>query len=246
MPVKSTIDALIMAQPTVVIGGPTGPAGGPTGPTGAQGASVTGPTGDIGPTGARGPTGLQGATGVFANVIGPTGPTGGPGLAVTGPTGPTGPPGIDLGHSTDINFPRIYSYHDPTNQDYVANIDVIERMLGTQLAFYPMVSGRMLVIITGMAQNTDGNGTTVTGRFDVGNNYPQRGDAVTGTAFGIPQEIFAPGMMVPFTIIDILQVDVVPTHSYPNFQGYWLSLSVKATGGAGAGISNIMFTYMEL
>src|SRR5262245_61811798 len=43
MPVQSTIRANILAQPTVVVGGPPGPPGGPTGATGPQGP--TAPTG---------------------------------------------------------------------------------------------------------------------------------------------------------------------------------------------------------
>lgn len=96
--------APIMAQPVVVVGGPTGPSGGPTGPTGINGA--TGPTAAAftGPTGATG-FGATGPTG-FAGGIGPTGYTGPPGnfgptgltgpIGVTGPlgTGPTGPTGV--------------------------------------------------------------------------------------------------------------------------------------------------------
>lgn len=114
MTVTVITPAPVMAQPVVVIGGPTGPSGGPTGPTGitgltgATGASVTGPTGitgagatgPTGVTGARGPTGYSGPpgspgpTGSASSAVGPTGtegPTGHTGAASTGPTGNTGP-----------------------------------------------------------------------------------------------------------------------------------------------------------
>lgn len=111
--------APIMAQPVVLVGGPTGPSGGPTGvtgttgptgptapsftgPTGPSGAGATGPTGMTGPrgqTGFTGPVGNQGSTGAASTVAGPQGPTGvgstGPtgGQGVGGPVGPTGPLG---------------------------------------------------------------------------------------------------------------------------------------------------------
>lgn len=90
MPVTIVSPAQIMAQPIVLVGGPTGPSGGPTGPTGA---SVTGPTGAAatGPTGITG-AGATGATGVTGSQ-GKTGFTGPPGVGATGPTGLTGPTG---------------------------------------------------------------------------------------------------------------------------------------------------------
>lgn len=107
MVVSVNAPAPIMAQPVVVVGGPTGPSGGPTGPTGAAGAAAatgstgfTGPTGATGfgatgPTGVTGPLGATGFTGPASvggtgptGLIGPTGPLG------TGPTGPAGPAGV--------------------------------------------------------------------------------------------------------------------------------------------------------
>jgi hypothetical protein len=76
--IQSKTPAPILAQPVVVVGGPTGPAGGATG--------VPGPTGEIGPTGAGAFTGPTGS-------LGPSGPTGPVGVGVTGPAGMTGPPG---------------------------------------------------------------------------------------------------------------------------------------------------------
>lgn len=97
MTVEIIQPALILAQPVVVVGGPTGPSGGPTGATGATGPSGINATGATGPTGmtgfgATGATGFTGPTGV----TGPNGPPGnfGPtGLSATGTTGPTGPSG---------------------------------------------------------------------------------------------------------------------------------------------------------
>lgn len=100
MPVQVISPAPIVAQPVVVVGGPTGPSGGPTGPTGPSGQSFTGPTGYTGRTGPTGPTGFS-ATGPTGRT-GPTGYTGPVGNSFTGPTGlgntgPTGPAGGPTG-----------------------------------------------------------------------------------------------------------------------------------------------------
>lgn len=103
MTVEVVAPALILAQPVVVVGGPTGPSGGPTGATGLtgpSGLSATGVTGPTGPFGHTGPTGF-GATGVTGNT-GPFGPPGNPGptglnaVGATGPTGYTGFTGSSL------------------------------------------------------------------------------------------------------------------------------------------------------
>lgn len=101
MTVEVVAPALILAQPVVVVGGPTGPSGGPTGTTGPTGASginatgVTGPTGPLGlgATGHTGVTGNTGATG-YTGPPGNAGPTGLSAVGTTGPTGVTGPSGF--------------------------------------------------------------------------------------------------------------------------------------------------------
>jgi hypothetical protein len=98
MTVEVVAPALILAQPVVVVGGPTGPSGGPTGspgftgPSGMNATGQTGPTGPVGLTGAgaTGPTGTTGNTGPF----GPPGNQGPTGLSAEGTTGPTGPFGF--------------------------------------------------------------------------------------------------------------------------------------------------------
>jgi hypothetical protein len=98
MTVEVIAPALILAQPVVVVGGPTGPSGGPTGvigPTGPSGTNATGQTGPTGPLGigASGPTGVTGPTG-FTGFTGPPGNQGPTGLSAAGTTGPTGPLGL--------------------------------------------------------------------------------------------------------------------------------------------------------
>jgi len=248
MPVESAIRAQILAQPVVVVGGPTGPSGGPTGPTGPQGSvSVTGPTGPRGETGPTGERGVTGTPGLDGTLTGPTGPTGPGGtVAEMGPTGPTGPPAIDLSNGPDINFPRVYSYHDPTDNDFIAGVDTLEVMVGAGFGFAPMTSGRVLVIITAVAENTGGGGTTVTGRYGTESIFPDQGDPVTGTVIGIPQEVYAPDMTIPLTIMSLVELEVRPSFQYPYFNSYWFDLSLKSTIGSGAGVHSITYTFMEL
>jgi hypothetical protein len=247
MTVKRSIRAQILAQPTVVLGGPTGPAGGLTGPTGLQGPALTGPTGATGVTGPTGAVGATGAAGLDASVVGPTGPTGSPGdVGAAGPTGNTGPGGVA---NPDINNPRFFVYSDAfTTSDAITGVDTIERMLGTNAGFIPMLSGNMFFIITGVAENVDNGGTTITMR--IGNineiDYPARGDPVTGTKVGQSVETFAPGLSIPFTIIGQLNIPPVPKLEYPFYNGFWLTLSVKATSGVGAGVRDPTFLVMEL
>jgi hypothetical protein len=247
--IQSTIRAPILAQPVVVVGGPTGPSGGPTGPTGPAGStSLTGATGPQGPTGAQGLPGPTGAPGLNGTLTGPTGATGPPGpIAATGPTGPTGPQVPDLSVSSGPLQPRVYSYSDPTgSNNFIDGVDTIERMCGAQIGFAPTVTGNVLVLITGVAENVDNGGTTVTGRVGY-TGQPARGDPATGTVIGIPQYTYAPGMTVPFTIMALIHLDPVPiTGGFVSFGAYWFDVSVQATVGAGAGVSSIAYTFMEV
>ena len=248
MPVNTAIRALIQAQPAVVVGGPTGPSGGPTGPTGPQGAvSVTGATGPTGPTGPSGILGPTGAPGVAGSMTGPTGPTGLPGLlGVSGPTGPTGPAGLELSSSPNIDQPRVISYTDTFGEFFITGVDTIERMCGVAIGFAPTVTGNVLVLITGIAQNVDNGGTNVIGRVWYG-NPSNRGDPVIGSPIGIVQNTYAPGMSIPFTIMGLLHLDLKPNQGGGSFFGaYNFDVSVQATVGAGAGVSNLSFTWMEV
>jgi len=244
--VNQSIRAQVMASPTVVIGGPTGPAGGFTGPTGPTGGMQTGPTG---PRGAIGPTGMIGPigpTGLNASMTGPTGPTGEVGgLGSTGPTGNTGPGGT---LTTDQNFPPFVMYSDPTNNEYINGVSTIEVMVGGGYGIAPRTTGNILLVVTGMAQNVDNGGTNITIR--AGSNTqprPARGDPVTGTKVGQQLQTFAPGLTIPFTIMGMIKLDVIPIPGqYPPFQGYWFELSVVASSGVGAGVYNPTWFIMEI
>jgi hypothetical protein len=255
MPIQSSIRAPVLAQPSVVVGGPTGPAGGPTGPTGPEGsASITGATGSRGATGLQGPTGSTGSRGLDAELMGPTGPTGPAGaIAATGPTGATGIRGTGIDMNTgDINFPRIYQYVDAVGEAYISGVDTIERMVGGGWYFIPQFTGNMFLMVTGLAENVDAGATHVTLRIGRGGftpytpPRPARGDPVIGTKVGVTQEIFAPGMTIPFTLIGLVTVDVEPTFVYPYFADYWIDLSIKSSIGSGAAVREVSYFMMEL
>jgi hypothetical protein len=235
MPVEQSIRALVMTQPTVVLGGPTGPSGGPTGDTGPQGVAITGPTGPMGvtgPTGELGPTGVPGADGQLTGPTGPTGPAGN--LQSTGDTGPTGP-GVDF--YSNIN--RTFAIDNAAGY---TGVDEIERMTAALAGYTAQNTGNMILIFSGIAVNTTGGGTNITLRCGPANpfdgSFPPQGTPVHGTQVGMRQEIFAPGLAVSFTIIGQIQ--------FPLDQDNWIALSVGSTSGAGAGVKQINGLIMEL
>lgn len=165
MIIDSTV-APVLAQPVVVVGGPTGPSGGPTGPTGRTGATgATGAGAFTGPTGSTGSTGSTGATGAgaFTGPTGPTGYTGPPGVAVTGttgctgptgPTGSTGPTGTIFtgatgGVSGYINFGNVSIQWGKVNAG--------------STAFFPATFGQIPMVTFGVTGTTGAAGVYMTG-----------------------------------------------------------------------------------
>ena len=146
MAIESTTPAEIMAQPVVVVHGPTGPSGGPTGPTGPQGvASMTGGTGPRGQTGPIG-TGPTGPPGVLT---GPTGKPGPPGsVGPIGPLGLTGPTGARL---SDVNNTLTYAFAG-TYGPYGTSFTMAG--LGSYWTYMPRTTGGLLLIITGSLKNS--------------------------------------------------------------------------------------------
>ena len=176
MATQSTTPAPIMAQPVVVVGGPTGPSGGPTGgmgPTGTTG--YTGPSGMTGPTGIRGFTGPTGAPGVTA-FTGPTGPFGPPGSvgAASSVTGPTGAVGA-TGPSATIPAGRFVSTYNSSTT--LTGIGTSQVCFGLNVSYTPSYSGRLLLIASGMVQNTTANAAQAFGFYGSGAS-PASGAAV--------------------------------------------------------------------
>jgi hypothetical protein len=248
MPVRGNIRAPILAQPTVVVGGPTGPPGGPAGAQGPQGPAGTGAIGPRGITGPTGVTGPTGAAGKDAANLGPTGATGAPGESATGPTGPTGP-ASDFDQHNMYNG-RFYYHGDVLSNNGVSGVDTIERMAaepgGFMWNWWPTSTGKLFVIITGLAENVDAGGTIVTGRVgSTSTGTPTKGSPVTGTQLGMPVETYAPGLTIPFTIIGYLEV-FMPEVTELGTPGYWFTVSVRSTIGSGAGVRNIAVMIMEV
>lgn len=176
MTTQSNTPAPILAQPVVVVGGPTGPSGGPQGSTGP-----TGPLGFLGPTGQRGPTGPLGT--------GPTGPQGIP--ADTGPTGLTGPPGSagPQGVQGSVNPLWTASGNQITTYGPYGGSAV---MLGLGFVYTPQAHGTIFVVVSGLANNSTGGaggGTTIGLRYGVG-SPPYTGMYSLGSAVGRDQRLF--------------------------------------------------------
>lgn len=247
----TTPAAPVMAQPVVVVGGPTGPSGGPTGPTGAIGATAdqgaTGPTGRLGPTGNTGPTGVTGA-GAFT---GPTGFTGPPGSAGgTGPaaTGPTGPPGL-TGAGGSAGGGELDWDWELFNALPFGNISTTETAMGLGGSCTIDVTqpgGVVFVLISGMALNTTapGNGVTITGRCGkISTSTPPVAGATTGlgATFGAQQVFIASTIdgQAGFTVHSVVSgADVGDM--------WWFDISIKAAGSGGAYVKNVQFSAFEI
>jgi hypothetical protein len=238
MSTQSTIPAPIMAQPVVVVGGPTGPSGGPTGSVGATGptgsaASFTGPTGRTGPPG-TGPTGPTGA-GAFT---GPTGRTGPPGLGVTGPTGVTGPQGM-----TGSQGPLGPGNFAQTNVAAPAgNIGGTNTMMGLAVYLTPTHSGNVVFSVGGVTQNTTASGgVQIQARYGTG-TAPVNGTGASGASAGAVPNVI-PGSttaQVGFSIVGVVSGLAIGTT-------YWFDISIMATGaGGGAYVKNVYAACVEL
>jgi hypothetical protein len=227
MTIQSKTPAPILAQPVVVIGGPTGPSGGPTG--------VTGPTGYTGPvatsvpgnTGPRGLTGPTGATGAASTQTGPTGMTGPVGGGIQGPTGPYGAVGAGSFVST---------YSSGNNGPYGSEVMV---GFGANTRYTPTKSGNVLVMFAGQARNaTVGATTVVSGRYGTG-AYPSAGASPIGSMISNSQYCVS-GTTTDsggFTIMRLLTLPLNTEH--------WFDLSVLSSPGATAYLSNVQMLVIE-
>lgn len=213
----------VSSRPVVVIRGVTGPTGPGVGSTGP-----TGPTGRTGPTGALG-TGPTGATGR-------TGAAGG-----TGPTGLTGPAG-DIGHTG--------AYAQGATGGSVAspvgNISTTPAMMGlgatAGFAYTPVATGRLLILVAGVAMNsTDpGDGTTITGKYGTG-SAPANAAASTGTTFGAAQHFVASTTagQQGFTVLGLISGLTLNTP-------IWIDLVLVAVSGGGSTVKDVQCVILEV
>jgi collagen type VII alpha len=237
---QSNIPAPIMAQPVVVVGGPTGPSGGPTGATGPAGlATITGATGSVGPTGVTGPTGAVGATGAGA-FTGPTGRTGPPGSAgaastVTGPTGPLGATGASTG---------IGGIYTAASGGPFGPYGTTLSFIGLGFRYTPVSSGRLMLIFAGLARNSTGGtgaGTSIMAKYGTGASPVAGAAGGSGTQFGQFQQSFSASAndYSGFTVMEIVSSLTLGTT-------YWFDLAITATAGSTAYVRDTQFMLIEL
>lgn len=236
MTTQSKTPAPILAQPVVVIGGPTGPSGGPTGttgPTGRTGAAATGVTGNTGPSGPTGSTGHTGA-GAFTGPTGFTGPPGslGPSSTVTGPTGPIGPMPVIGSERT-----RFYNTAGPFGPYGTSPV-----VLGLNVQFTTHnPGGYCLLTITGMVRNSAGAagaGTSVVGAGGTG-TPPVAGAALGGASLTNPKTFFSTDAAeyAGFTVMGFINISMSTT--------YWFDLAVQSSVGTNAYVRDITLTLIE-
>jgi collagen type VII alpha len=223
-----------MAQPVVVVGGPTGPSGGPTGTTGPSGLTgATGPTGFIGPTGIRGFTGPTGAPGVTA-FTGPTGAIGPPGsfgatgqVGSQGPTGPTGNPGAAV--TTNYNSGLSRSVTGTSTWTTV----------GAQRAITPAVTGRVFIWASGMAyNNTVGGATNIGIMFGTGAT-PAPGSTPSGT---LPVQV----VFIASTTAGRQGFALVANPSLSVNTTYWFEIVITSPSSNTGGVEGCQLLVMEL
>lgn len=177
-------------------------------------------TGPIGPTGATGP-------------IGATGPQGATGS--TGATGPAGPTGSVANTTTQ-----------KTPADPATTASVIGVMMGLSASITPVVSGKILIIISGDMDNSTGdNGAQVQIRTGTG-SVPTNGISLTGSAQGglVKMEAVVSGgatvvTRVPFSLNAIQSGLTLNTP-------YWIDLSLAAITGGTARVRDVSISVVEL
>lgn len=234
MPTQVRFPASIMTKPVVVIGGHTGPSGGPTGATGPGGQiGATGPLGPTGPTGALG-TGPTGATGAGA-FTGPAGMTGPPGSGAPGSAGVTGPTGA-VGASVTVASIRV----NYAGQYGPYGISATSIGLGLSALYTPSKTGAVLVMLTGMARNTQGvSGASIllSARYGSG-TPPSAGSAASGSEFGA-KYFSSPdaSAYAGFTMFNILTLAVGTT--------FWFDLALSSGSGVNAVVRDVQFVLIE-
>ncbi len=232
MTIQSKTSAPILAQPVVVVGGPTGPSGGPTGPTGPTG--YTGPvaTSVPGNTGPRGLTGPTGNTGAAGTLTGPTGFTGPPGSSITGPTGPQGP----LGAVASNQY--ISTNSSGTLGPYGTTAQAVG--FGSSIKYTTKKTGFTLVMFAGMARHAvAGAITTITGIYGTGTPPAANGTTGLGTSYSTNQQ-YVSGTTTDrggFTVMKLLALPVGVEH--------WFDLTVQSSNGANAYIADVQILVME-
>jgi hypothetical protein len=236
MPTQSYVPAPIMAQPVVIVGGPTGPSNGPTGSTGPVGATgIAGATGSVGPTGAFGPTGAAGPTGAGA-FTGPIGLTGPPGsVGIIGPTGDIGPTGM-TGPQGELDGSRS-SLQSSTAA--IGSITTANTAFGLTLYYTPAISGRVMVWASGVAQNTGAATTNVALWSGTGTAPVASSTSFSGSMAGIAKRCSgsADGDWVGFSLFGLLSLTIGTQ--------YWFDVVASSSSGSAGSIRDVQIMLIE-
>lgn len=115
----------------------------------------------------------------------------------------------------------------------------------------PQVTGRILVTISGLHSNTNGNGTNVQLSYGTG-TAPVNGAALTGTQIG-QQAVWTAltgALIGPFSLTALITGLALPTINSNRQTSaattYWLDLAFKAVTGGTATVTNVNITAVEI
>jgi hypothetical protein len=100
-------------------------------------------------------------------------------------------------------------------------------------------SGRLLLLLTGTAQNTGAQITNLFGRYGTG-TAPVQGAAAAGSNWGGTAHVAGSGDgdWIGFTIMAVLTGLTIS-------QTYWFDIILSSAGGATAGVRDLQFTALE-
>lgn len=127
------------------------------------------------------------------------------------------------------------------------NVSTTEKAMGLGLVsgftITPQVTGRVAVIIAGMALNSTlaGDGTTVTGRYGTGTAPSNAATSGLGTAFGTPQRFVGSTTagQQGFTVLALIS-------SLALNVPVWFDVSLLAVTGGGASVKDVQIIVIEL
>lgn len=122
------------------------------------------------------------------------------------------------------------------------NVSTVAKMMGLAGALTPQVTGRVLVIITGVALNATaaGDGTSITGKYGTG-SAPANAAASTGSTFGLQQHFVASTTagQQGFTCIGVISGLTLNTP-------VWFDLEVVAVTAGGSTLKDVQGVMIEL